>query len=113
MKFLFDDAAHKACCAFYGFEYDVAHEAIGNHNVCFVAVYLIGFNVADEVDGALLKKLEGLFNGFRAFDVFCADVEQSNFGGALAGVKGAIEFATHDGELVELLGGAVHVCAKV
>ena len=110
---MFDDATHKACRAFYGFEYDVAHKAVGNHDVYFIAVYLVGFDVADEIDGALLEQLKGLLNGFGAFDVFRADVEQADFGGVVAGIQGTVEFVAHDGELVELLGGAVDVCAEV
>ena len=78
VEFVFDDLTHHFDGAFYGFQSHVADKTISHYHFHFTTEDVIAFDIADEIQLAVLQVLVRLFHRAVAFDFFRTDVEQAH-----------------------------------
>ena len=113
MEFTADGAAHEFNRAFDGFEHNVADEPVCDNDIGFAIQNAVAFDIADEVEFAAAQQFEGLFDGIRAFDVFCTDVQKSDARAAFFRVQRVYQLAADDGKLNQLFGRTVDVSSQI
>ncbi|MNN32872.1 hypothetical protein D3C81_1466050 [compost metagenome] len=97
---------------FAGLQQDIADEAIAHHHISQTAIEAIPLYVTDEIHSIRrLKQVGGQLHLLVTLDLFRAHIQQSHTRPDLAQRLGG--HGAHDGELVEVLGTAVDVGAKI
>ena len=113
MEFTADGAAHEFNRAFDGFEHNVADKSVCDNNIGFAIQNAVAFDIADKVEFAAAQQFKGLFDGIRAFNVFCTDVQKGDTRAAFFGVQSVYKLAADDGKLNQLFGCAIDICTQI
>src|SRR6266567_8007128 len=104
--------AHKTANALAGLECYVAHKTVADNHVGVAVEDVAAFHIADELDGERFEQLKRLTREVVALGLFFADGEQAD-ARFLHLEHAAGVHLTHYGELLQVMGLAIHVGAHV